>query len=371
MLAAVLPARAGEPDDHAQAAAALADVRAAIAEIVSADASFSTDRARYHASAQTVIDTLVGDQDKAFAGHPAQGADRGGALGHIDHLLDRKETAPWADLLRAADVNLRSAIAKLRRAEHARELMDYQIAVSQALANLEVARGRATEGGVLGGLEGALATTALGIPEGSAVVDGCAAPPGAPAYGVHDGLLAYVAVPANQGVHALQHDYGTVDVTVQGSVLLLHTSVAARVAAACDAMKHAEAAPADLPKLYTHAQAVAGEGLFLNKCAGCHGTNLRGLAAPGVAGTDFLRTARQNSWTLKIVRYLVFNMMPLNAAGSLTKEQYASVMAFLLASNCYPAGDTPFPTADQPAFASIQLAPVSAGEERPDGVCPL
>ncbi len=90
----------------------------------------------------------------------------------------------------------------------------------------------------------------------------------------------------------------------------------------------------------------------------CHGANLQGTAAPSVAGNDFLKTAKQNGWTVGIIRYLVFNLMPLNAAKSLTPQQYADVMGFLLASNCYPAGSTPFPTTNGPSLGNVKLGPV-------------
>jgi polar amino acid transport system substrate-binding protein len=34
------------------------------------------------------------------------------------------------------------------------------------------------------------------------------------------------------------------------------------------------------------------------------------------------------------------------------------VMAFLLASNCYPAGSKPFPSKDDPSLAKVKLGPV-------------
>jgi hypothetical protein len=66
-------------------------------------------------------------------------------------------------------------------------------------------------------------------------------------------------------------------------------------------------------------------------------------------------------------------MMPLNAGGSLQPKQYADVMAFLLASNCYPAGSTPFPEDDQPGFADIQLEPTPGTHPGQNelGVCPV
>ncbi len=89
----------------------------------------------------------------------------------------------------------------------------------------------------------------------------------------------------------------------------------------------------------------------------CHGSNLQGTAAPSVAGRDFLGTAQHNGWTLAVIRYLVVHMMPMNSPASLAPAQYADVLAFLLAANCYPAGATAFPTGDDPRFAAIKLAP--------------
>jgi mono/diheme cytochrome c family protein len=279
-------------------------------------------------------------------------------VAQIDHLLDRQETPVWADALRGAEANLRAASARLSAAAHARELMDYQIAVTAALADIELARGRPDQSGVLGGLEGALATTVLGVPAGDATVDACAAPASAPSYGTHDGLLAFVALPASQGPHALTAPLGGTDVTIEGDFIVLHTAAAEAVAHVCARLHHAAAtAPAAVPALYTTDQALAGEGVFMAHCAACHGTNLHGVSAPGVAGTDFLKTAKANGWTLEVIRTLVFTMMPLDAPGTLPPSQYAQVMAYLLAANCYPAGAAPFPADDRPEFGKVQLAP--------------
>jgi hypothetical protein len=62
-------------------------------------------------------------------------------------------------------------------------------------------------------------------------------------------------------------------------------------------------------------------------------------------------------------RAIVTQQMPLTAPGSLKPEQYASIMAYLLAANCVkPAGpDAPFPTSDQPAFKNVTLAGATCG----------
>jgi len=375
--------------DHQTAAAALSDVKAAIATIVAADASYATDRNVYHRASQRAINALEGARGPDYLAEPGNPGDAAGAIGHIDALLDRAATPVWAAPLHGAEANLRAAIAHLQDSLHARELMDYELTVSRALAYLEVAQGRPTETGVLAGLEGALANTVLGVPAGAQMADGCAQPRDAPAFGTHDGYVAWVTVPAGEGTHTLAENLGGTDVTVHSGLIVLHTAAAPLVAQRCSAHAGETATPlvtpaaqhvaapatgdGSLPKLYTMAQAQQGAQIFATKCVSCHGANMQGTAAPSVAGNDFLTTAAHNGWTLAIIRYLVFKLMPLNASGSLSPGEYANVMAYLLASNCYPAGTTPFPTADSPSFAKIRLGPVPGHPEgeNSQGVCRL
>jgi polar amino acid transport system substrate-binding protein len=290
-------------------------------------------------------------------------------------------------------LRIRAALAHLSDASHARDLMTYAVSSSRALSYLLVARGRPTELGVFGGIEGVLANTTLGVPAGAKVEDACASPSAIPAYGVHGGYLAWVAVPANAGTYQLAESTGGRSVVVRNGVILLSTAAAALVERECNSKAErrgpvsshgtsaaslsppvkTSAADAVAPALYTKDQAEAGAQIFATKCISCHGTNLQGTAAPSVAGTDFLTTAEHNGWTLEVIRYLVVNNMPFDAPGSLSPTQYADVLAFLLASNCYPADSKPFPTAGDPAFAKIKLGPVPSahpGRNQFD-VCPI
>jgi mono/diheme cytochrome c family protein len=99
--------------------------------------------------------------------------------------------------------------------------------------------------------------------------------------------------------------------------------------------------------------------VYLRYCLQCHGANLQGTAGPAVAGTEFLKTAKFDGWTLADVRTTVFQNMPFSNPGSLTPTQYANVIAFLLGSSCFPPGSKPFPQADQSWFASIKLGPLT------------
>jgi len=381
---------ASASDDHQAAVAALTDLKVAIAALVAADTSYATDRNVYHRASQQAINALEGVKGANYKAEAGIAGDAEGAIGHIDALLDRSGTPVWAAPLHGAEANLRGAIAYLLDSIHTRELMDYQLRASRALAYLEVAQGRPTETGVLAGLEGALANTELGVPAGAREVDGCAEPHDAPAFGTHSGYIAWVTIPASDGSHPLAEPPGSADITVRNGVIILHTAAAGIVARECGthpAATHAAAthaastaptpaaAPdaAALPALYTVSQAKTGAQVYASKCASCHGANMQGVAAPSVAGNDFLKTAKNDGWTLAIIRYLVFTLMPKNASGSLSPENYAAVMAYLLASNCYPAGNTPFPTADNPNFAKVKLEPVPGhpSGQNSQGVCAL
>ena len=293
--------------------------------------------------------------------------DAAGAIAHVDTVLDRRGSPPWVDALHGVQVNLRAALARLRDALEARELEDYQIDVTSALLNLQAAVGQPTRTGVFGGLSGALATTALGVPAGAREVSACAPAASAPAWGVKDGYLAFVSVPAAAGTAGLPEDFGSRDVSVQGDRLIMRTAASGIVAALCGKKSDPPAAASTddpPPALYTRAQARAGKKVFLQHCVKCHGRNLQGTLGPAIAGTGFLQTAQNNHWSLYIIRYLVVNNMPLHSPGSLSQEQYADVLAYLLASSCYPAGDKPFPQQDDAELKKIELRPLAGA--RPD-----
>jgi mono/diheme cytochrome c family protein len=379
-------------DEHVYTMSALTDVNAAIAEIVNAENSAASGPLSYKRAAHRAINALVGASDPLSdrtAGNPG---DADGAIGHLDALLHRSGTPVWQNTIRGAEANAQSAVASLRDALKARELSAFQFDVTDALTSLLVARGRPGQSDALGGLEGALATTALGVPSGAHVVSACDHDTDTPAYATVGGYLIYVAVPAAQGTARLPEDFGSRDIRVKGNRLVVHTAAAPLAAHLCRkraAVAQPSPAPESAPPpaatttsastlqpaakheirnsasaLYTEAQAQAGKSIYAASCVSCHGAKLQGTAAPAVAGADFLTTAHKNGWTLQTLQTLVTNNMPFNSPGSLSPQQYASVIAFLLAANCYPAGSKPFPTTDDPNLAKIALAPLAGTGHR-------
>jgi mono/diheme cytochrome c family protein len=91
--------------------------------------------------------------------------------------------------------------------------------------------------------------------------------------------------------------------------------------------------------VYTAEQATRGEALYKEMCAACHGDNLEGSGPmPPLAGGDFL-----NNWKGKTLGDLyekTQTTMPATAPGTLTPEQAADVLAFMLKSSKYAVGST-------------------------------
>jgi polar amino acid transport system substrate-binding protein len=395
------PARAATPGtyeaDHAQAVSALTDIQAAITTIMHAEDAATAGPAAYKTEAASAINALVGSQDDAFNSQAPNPGDEAGAIGHVNQLLDRADTPPWVPELHGVLVNAQAAVSALQEANKARDLDTYELSASQALTYLEVAQGRASEYDAFGGLSGALANTALAVTNATAVENGCTAPQHA-GFGVYQGYLSYRAVPLSSIGRSGIDNPGGAKIRLHDGMLVFYTVAAPQVVHLCGAT-HAEAqqampdapvspavftgaGPAPLlieaadttggtPALYTAAQASAGAQVYAQSCASCHGADLQGVAAPALAGSDFQKTAVSDKYTVSIIRTIATQNMPLSNPGSLTDTQYADVLAYLLAANCYPAGTKPFPTQDEPALQNVIMGPPSSPSGTPNakGVC--
>jgi S-disulfanyl-L-cysteine oxidoreductase SoxD len=131
-----------------------------------------------------------------------------------------------------------------------------------------------------------------------------------------------------------------------------------------------QATPAEKPEyhsvwdgIYTESQAARGESLYHHVCAECHGDKLAGREkqeAPSLAGKDF-----QDDWSGDTVADLfkrILRKMPDDDPGSLTPQQTADLVAFLLSFNKYPAGKTELPP-DAGALTGIRFD-VKAPEQK-------
>jgi alcohol dehydrogenase (cytochrome c) len=92
---------------------------------------------------------------------------------------------------------------------------------------------------------------------------------------------------------------------------------------------------------YTQEQAQAGAQVYSASCSECHGSKLQGGAAPALTGAAFAQTLKTTYPTTSKLFDVIATLMPVNNPGSLSKTQDTDVLAFILASNNYPAGATP------------------------------
>ena len=97
--------------------------------------------------------------------------------------------------------------------------------------------------------------------------------------------------------------------------------------------------------VYTAAQATRGQTTFNSKCASCH--------APNRFTDDLFYTsfAGKPLWEMFDV---ISDSMPEDDPGSLKKEEYADVIAYLLKLNNFPAGETELPI-DKDALSAILM----------------
>ena len=106
--------------------------------------------------------------------------------------------------------------------------------------------------------------------------------------------------------------------------------------------------------VYTEEQARRGEQLSAEHCARCHGQALEGAeASPALVGYAF-----NGNWEgvpLSDLFDRIRVSMPLDAPGSLSRQQNVDVVAYLLKVGQFPAGDVEL-VAQGGALAQITFA---------------
>jgi mono/diheme cytochrome c family protein len=112
--------------------------------------------------------------------------------------------------------------------------------------------------------------------------------------------------------------------------------------------------------VYTAAQATRGEAMYSQYCSSCHGPNLGGgEMAPGLSGGDF--NANWNDLSLGDLFERIRTSMPQNNPGSLSRQQNADILAFILSKDSFPPGETELPTQTEALtpikFAAVKPAP--------------
>ncbi|MFP6615288.1 MAG: PQQ-binding-like beta-propeller repeat protein [Candidatus Hydrogenedentota bacterium] len=127
---------------------------------------------------------------------------------------------------------------------------------------------------------------------------------------------------------------------------------------------------------FTREQATAGRQTYRQTCAVCHGAQLEGLQiSPALAGDQFDQTWRGKS--AAVLSFHVRRMPPEAAegAGTLSDTDYTNLVAYILTSNGFEAGDTAM-SINPDALAGVNipklpgqsfdpLAPIDGGADSP------
>jgi mono/diheme cytochrome c family protein len=88
---------------------------------------------------------------------------------------------------------------------------------------------------------------------------------------------------------------------------------------------------------YTEDQAKRGDSVYKKECASCHGASLEGGGDAGpLVGPAF--TSNWNGVTVGDLFDRIRVSMPQNRPGTLSRQQIADVLAYILGANKFPAG---------------------------------
>jgi mono/diheme cytochrome c family protein len=91
--------------------------------------------------------------------------------------------------------------------------------------------------------------------------------------------------------------------------------------------------------VYTAEQARRGEEVYRASCITCHGESLAG-GGPATPLTGPVFSANWNGVSLGDMLERVRNTMPLDKPGTLSRQQFVDVLAFVFSVNKFPAGQT-------------------------------
>lgn len=108
--------------------------------------------------------------------------------------------------------------------------------------------------------------------------------------------------------------------------------------------------------VYTAEQAAEGKVIYDGACAQCHKPELKGsFEAPPLTGRLI---ANWSGGSVGALHSYMQKAMPLFAPGSLSAENNAKLIAYILKTDGYPAGSTPLPS-DSAALAKIKFVPLT------------
>jgi len=112
--------------------------------------------------------------------------------------------------------------------------------------------------------------------------------------------------------------------------------------------------------IYMAPQADQGKVVYNQQCAVCHGDSLEGKNGPTLVGPTFKEN--WNGLTADDLFEYIKTSMPRGQVGRLSREQTATIVAYLLTFNGFPAGQKELPS-DAKALQNIRFEAAKPGVE--------
>ena len=136
----------------------------------------------------------------------------------------------------------------------------------------------------------------------------------------------------------------------QGQTVSNDTTGQPAVAVAATGKTESAAGSATVP--YTASQVASGAVVYAKYCLSCHGAHLQGVSGPALTGAGFTHA----NLNVAQIYGIVTQQMPLTAPGSLSKANYAAVMAYVLSYDCVKStgNGVPFPTTASAELSSVK-----------------
>jgi mono/diheme cytochrome c family protein len=111
--------------------------------------------------------------------------------------------------------------------------------------------------------------------------------------------------------------------------------------------------------VYSARQIQRGSAVYARDCATCHGPELNGAEAPPLAGAEFL--AEWYGYSAGDLFERIRGTMPVTGPGSLSSQEYADVLAYILSVNKFPSGKTEMEGSREP----LKRIRIEAARPRP------
>ena len=130
-----------------------------------------------------------------------------------------------------------------------------------------------------------------------------------------------------------------------GTFLSRKTLLTAALVVWAVALTSAQGARTVRDGVFTDAQATRGQAIYQKQCASCHGVKLEGVQGPPLVAEAFL--SHWHTQPLADLAGKIRHTMPAGAAGTLTPQQSADLVAHILKVGKFPASKIELPSEEE------------------------